>query len=247
MKNTLHNRIRREFTVTPNALIQDSERTPQARFLYTYMASKPDDWVFYSEYLMSNTGWSDETLSKYLKELLDSGWLSRTERRVGGMFAGWDYTLHEVPTVPEKNRAGILPGRKKSDHTKKETPSLKRIEEISWDADPEKRISEAYRVIAEKLKETPRRWKELAQEARNPLNAEQFKVELKDWLRHNADTQQIICNPVKSLTSGPGNFLGWLNKPWCLDKYTEKPQGRTRERTAGEAPVIKYQPPKARV
>lgn len=242
------NTLRRDFTVAPNALIQDPEITPQARALFVFMASMPIDWEFYHAPIMANMKWGDETLAKYLQELLNAGWMTREERRQAGMFAGWDYALHSQPvTVPEKNRAGKKPGRKKLDVQKIHSINLPlhAREEIPWQADPEQRMRSAWSALVAALNLQPKRWKEIANEAQNPLPKEAFGTELKDWLRFHSDNWNIICNPVRSLTSRPGNFISWLAKPYCREKYAEKVQPN---QAGGQdpAPVVYYEPPKKR-
>lgn len=97
--NNVRNNIRKDFTVTPNALINDDDLTPQARFLFVYMASKPDDWKFVQEPMAKNLGWSLPTLRKYLEELIASGWMSRERQRIDGKFDTFDYTLNPSPSA----------------------------------------------------------------------------------------------------------------------------------------------------
>lgn len=239
-KHTVRNTLKKAFSVIPNEVIQNPSLSPQARFLYAYMASMSPEWEFYHVPLMANTGWSSDTLSKYLNELLDFGYLTREERRVGGMFAGWDYTIHAEPvTVPEKNRNGKKPERKNSEVINTNTLSLKEIP--VFDPDPEVRIMAAKRHLLDHFREHPGRAKEILNAVRLSLSKEQFYFELDDWLEHSSDSQQIICSPVKALTSGPGNFKGWLRKPWCIQKYTTKPE---QSRAAAPAGKVYYEPQK---
>jgi hypothetical protein len=117
--NTFRNNIKCNFSIIPNSVIQDDELSDRARFLFCYMATKPDDWQFYQKPLAKALGYSLETLRKYLDELLESGWLMRETRRgERGRFDTYDYTLLESPyrknpdTV--KDGHGKTPTRKKS-------------------------------------------------------------------------------------------------------------------------------------
>lgn len=97
--NKVKNRIKRGFTVVPNELINDLSISPVARFLFVYMASKPDDWDFYQTELMNATGIKDpRTFRRYMSELTDPGWITRSRTRAeGAQFSSYDYTLHEKP------------------------------------------------------------------------------------------------------------------------------------------------------
>jgi len=116
--NNVKNAIRKGFTITPNALINDNEMSDRARFLFVYMAAKPDEWEFYLEPMAQSLGYSLDTLRKYMKELLSSGWVTRERKRDAGKFDCYDYTLHPSPcgkkTELGKNRTGKKPNWKNS-------------------------------------------------------------------------------------------------------------------------------------
>lgn len=242
--NTFTNTLRRGFTVTPNAVIQNPDLTPQARWLYGYIASMADDWQFFHDPIMKNARWSDETLSKYLKELMDFGLITREERRVNGMFNGWDYTIHAEPaTVPGFFRGGKKPGRKKSEviNTNDNKPLYTRTREIEWSTDHEVRAAQALKALQAYLKDNPGRWRQLADDARSELTSKDFVAELKLWVGHNNHDggYEIMTSPVKALTSGPGNFTMWLSRDFCRAKYKKEPQ-------PGAAAELKYSPPEKR-
>lgn len=97
------------FTVAPNALIQDENISPQARFLYVYMASMPDDWDFYMNPLAKKMQMTVKTLRKYMGELEQCGWLTNHgQQNTNGAFGANEYTIHST-TVGQK-----LPYGKKS-------------------------------------------------------------------------------------------------------------------------------------
>jgi len=88
------------FTVAPNALIQDDTISDRARFLYVYMASKPDDWEFFLPPLARSLGYSIQTLRKYLKELEGKGWITNAgQNRECGTFGANEYTLHHQSQI----------------------------------------------------------------------------------------------------------------------------------------------------
>jgi DNA-binding Lrp family transcriptional regulator len=113
--NNIRNNIKRDFTTIPNALINDNELTDRARFLFCYMAAKPDDWKFYQNKISKDLGLSIDTIRKYISELEESGWLSRELVRSEGKFDSYDYTLNNSPcrqnTDTVKNHNGKKPTR----------------------------------------------------------------------------------------------------------------------------------------
>lgn len=105
--NTVRNTIKGEFTIVPNALIQDESISPVAFKIWCYMASRPDDWNFRHSDLCNHVNVSDRrTLNKYIEELESKGWLSRERNRnESGQMAGYDYLLHE----PEYKKCTVEP------------------------------------------------------------------------------------------------------------------------------------------
>lgn len=78
----------------PRELIFDSSLSDRARFVFCYMVSKPDDWQFFLEPMAKEIGYSVETLRKYIKELVESGWIVKGEQeRDKGVFGATSYTL----------------------------------------------------------------------------------------------------------------------------------------------------------
>lgn len=78
----------------PRELIFDSSLSDRARFVFCFMVSKPDDWQFFLEPMAKEIGYSVETLRKYIKELVESGWIVKGEQeRDKGVFGATSYTL----------------------------------------------------------------------------------------------------------------------------------------------------------
>ena len=59
----------------PRELVFDKDLSDRARFVYVFMACKPDNWDFYLEPMAKDIGYSVDTLRKYINELVTSGWL----------------------------------------------------------------------------------------------------------------------------------------------------------------------------
>lgn len=65
------------FEVIPNRLILDNTVSYKARFLYMYMACKPEGWDFYLEPLAKELDLSVGTIRTYIKELIKAGWIEK--------------------------------------------------------------------------------------------------------------------------------------------------------------------------
>lgn len=110
--NNVRNNLKKSFTITPNELINNGNISDRARFLFIYMSSKPDNWVFYNHQLSKAMGYSIDTLRKYLSELISTGWITKEEQsRYQGKFTTNTYILNPEPIQ-------ILPCRKNTDTVK---------------------------------------------------------------------------------------------------------------------------------
>lgn len=81
------------FQPIPRDLIQDCGLTAQARFIYAYMAAKPEGWEFWQDVMSREVGMSVATLRKYLYELRDAGWLKIGKQKHDRGFGATQYTL----------------------------------------------------------------------------------------------------------------------------------------------------------
>lgn len=91
------------------------------------MVSKPDDWEFFLEPMAKEIGYSVDTLRKYIKELVDSGWILKGEQEnEKGVFGAVSYTLRasKLPntanTDSENYRHGKNPTQHNRDNIQKE-------------------------------------------------------------------------------------------------------------------------------
>lgn len=101
------NNIRKNFTITPNELINDGRLSIQARFVFIYLCSKPADWRFQNKVIEFDLNIGRDSRIKYTNELKNNGWLEVIQKREGGVFKGNEYILHETPcsvstSEPEK-------------------------------------------------------------------------------------------------------------------------------------------------
>lgn len=82
----------------PNELINNSKISDRARFLFVFMASKPNDWEFMNSHLSKSIGYSIDTLRKYLLELQEFGWITKIQQiRIDGHFGANTYIINGSP------------------------------------------------------------------------------------------------------------------------------------------------------
>lgn len=100
------------FNPVPRNLVFDDKLSDRARFVYVFMACKPDGWDFYLEPMAKELGYSVDTLRKYINELVESGWLVKGEQKnEKGVFGATEYTLK----ANNVDRHINLPTRKNTD------------------------------------------------------------------------------------------------------------------------------------
>lgn len=120
---------------------------------------------------------------------------------------------------------------------------------IQWGDGAPQRIKKAMELIYADLRQSPDKWKELSDKAKNRLTKEQFAEELEAWVRRNSDNWPVISSPVHALEAGRSNFLSWLSDPICRRKYCSLPttgsvpgQEQRRGAIKKEGPPEKYIP-----
>lgn len=105
------NKVADGYQIIPRELIFDSTISDRARFVYCFMASKPEGWDFFLEPMAKEVGYSKDTLRKYINELVDGGWLVRGEQaNTNDLFGAVCYELQPTKfTDTEKYRHGKNP------------------------------------------------------------------------------------------------------------------------------------------
>lgn len=98
-KNELHG-----YKVIPCELVFDKTLSDRARFVFVFMACKPEDWEFFLEPMAKDIGYSVDTLRKYINELVDGGWLTKgLQQKNNGLFGAVEYTLKSTKSSDTEN------------------------------------------------------------------------------------------------------------------------------------------------
>lgn len=116
------------FGSIPRDVVYDNELSDRARFVYVYMACKPENWEFYQDKVAAELGYGKDTLRKYLDELIIRGWITENEQKNDGKFGCIEYDI-EI-----ERKKGNLPIRKKADTEKSRNgkiPNQRNIDNIS--------------------------------------------------------------------------------------------------------------------
>lgn len=107
----------------PRELVFDKTLSDRARFVYVYMACKPDGWDFFLEPMAKEIKYSVDTLRKYINELVANGWLEKGEQEnENGRFGATSYILKATKnTDTEKYRHGKNNTQDNKDNSKPNT------------------------------------------------------------------------------------------------------------------------------
>lgn len=127
----LNNELK-EYQTIPRKLIFDNKISDRARFLYCYMASKPNDWDFYLKPMATELGYSIETLRKYINELIANGWLVKgKQENENGIFGAVEYTLkanRDLPKTENTEAEKFRHGKNPTQHNKDSLHSIDNID-----------------------------------------------------------------------------------------------------------------------
>lgn len=122
------------YQVISRELIFDNTLSDRARFVYCYMAAKPDGWDFFMDSMAKEIGYHVDTLRKYINELISGGWLIKGTQVNNGKYGAVEYTLlsdKKIPETSETEKFGdgeIPPQREKRDIQEKREKERERKE-----------------------------------------------------------------------------------------------------------------------
>ena len=106
------------FTVVPNAVINDERLSLESMGLLTYLLSRPDNWHVNVQQLAKHWHIGKNKAYALVISLIESGYITRGQRRTEGnrQFNAVEYTVHDMPVssnqmepVPENRDAENSP------------------------------------------------------------------------------------------------------------------------------------------
>jgi hypothetical protein len=101
----IRNKLKSDFSQIPNNLITDNRLSHSAKLVMLYLLSKHDGWVVNNSDVQRQLNIKRrETIAKYWKELINTGWIFREFiPHRSGRFDFFEYTLHndlQIDTSP---------------------------------------------------------------------------------------------------------------------------------------------------
>ncbi|MDF2621769.1 MAG: hypothetical protein K0S00_4428 [Xanthobacteraceae bacterium] len=95
----IRRRYNRNFTVLPNAVLDDERLSAEAMGVLCYLRSRPGDWNVELAHLSERFKIGRDKTQRVVAELVDAGWIKRERTRdpVTRAFNGIDYVVYDEP------------------------------------------------------------------------------------------------------------------------------------------------------
>lgn len=94
----IRRKITSNFTVIPNEVILDTRLSAEARWLLSYLLSRPNDWQVQVKDIQNKGCIGREKAYRLIKELVSVGWVRKdVSRENGGKWGGVDYVVMDQP------------------------------------------------------------------------------------------------------------------------------------------------------
>ena len=107
----------KQYTQTPNEILNSETLSFKAKGVWTYLNSKPDGWNFSIKGAQKQSKDGYESISNGMKELEQHGYLKRCPKQnKEGKFIGYDYHLYDCPNT-ENTEHGKPDNGKHSNHS----------------------------------------------------------------------------------------------------------------------------------
>ena len=96
------------FTVLPNALLNDDRLSGEGLALMVYLLSKPSSWQLSPTNIRKRFKWGKDKAYKVINGLIECGYIVKEAQRDGGKYASFVYFVYDTPQIspfPEKPEA----------------------------------------------------------------------------------------------------------------------------------------------
>lgn len=84
-----------DYTVIPNAIMEDKDLDCECLGMLTYLIGKPSNWKIQAEFLGKRFGWGKTKVYGILKKLIIAGYVTRKANIVDGLKRGSEYTVYD--------------------------------------------------------------------------------------------------------------------------------------------------------
>jgi hypothetical protein len=88
------------FTVLPNALLNDARVSSEGLALMVYLLSKPLSWQLSPAEIRKRFKWGKDKAYKVISALIECGYIIKDTQRNGGKYASHVYFVYDTPQIP---------------------------------------------------------------------------------------------------------------------------------------------------
>ena len=99
-KLIIRSALTENYTVIPNALLNDTEISGECLAMMVYLLSKPSDWQLSVKNLMKRFGWGRDKTYQTIAGLIERGYVIKNAQRNGGKFNSYTYFVYDTPQKP---------------------------------------------------------------------------------------------------------------------------------------------------
>ncbi len=99
MSNVVRIKKNSNFVVMDKTFLNDKSLSWKAKGIMAFMLSKPDDWIFYLDELMTNSTDGERSFRSGFKELTHNGYVKREPIREGQRIVRWETIVYENPVL----------------------------------------------------------------------------------------------------------------------------------------------------
>lgn len=223
----LNNKITENFFQASNKILTDNRLSSNAKLVYCYLASKPTGWKVINAEIQKSLGIGYDCLNSCWKQLLQTGWVSREQKKnENNLFAGgYDYTLYISPqenTLNSQIRENPVTGETTEHINKEKTSNTEKTNNISKPSKPVARKRNLLQIFSNAViddfesqiqtdaqkevwfKRNCRNLKDILAYCNNDLEAAMFTIDCTiDWLSsHNLQGgYEAVCRNLPEMYS----------------------------------------------
>lgn len=226
------------FGSIPRDLVYDNELSDRARFLYIFMACKPEGWEFFQDSMCSELGYSKDTLRKYLNELVQRGWIVEDgQQNTNGKFGANVYTIEVkidgVENLPCGKNTDTVKNRHGKNHTQIniDNKEINSKEEINKNNNKKETVSDLFPENNEELKFNKWFTESFPTLAKNerPLKYKTFIMLLSKYPKEKIILKLNAMEARKNINKDYSD-IGRTLWNWLARDYGNEPKGRINKK-----------------
>lgn len=160
-----------DYTVIPNAIIENKLLSPEARWTLIYLLSKPRDWVVRVSDIRNAGGYGRDKAYTLVNDLVEAGYIEKVQQRQGdGVFGEIEYVVSDKPHTEIQEPLPDLPDTANTELSKygailstdsllakaSKTQSVRDDKVLLWDK--VKALSAEFEIPEQKLRPIIGRW-----------------------------------------------------------------------------------------